>query len=655
MCGFVGIAGRAASGDGHVARLAEHRRSPAFDDGLRSIRHRGPHSSGMIDVGALLLGHVRLRVIDVSSAARQPMCTADGRYVLVYNGEVYNFRALRALLRDRGHDFRSESDSEVVLRAWAEWGEAALDRLEGMYAFALWDDERQSLHLVRDRLGIKPLYWHDDGDGTVTFASEVRALLATGLVPRALDCAALRAFLEQQTVPSPRSLVAGVRLLSPGCHLRLNLRDGRATVGGIRSYWDVAERSLQRSPDLAGLDRDAALRGLRERLAAAVERRLVADVPLGAFLSGGVDSTAIVGLMSRVSSEPVRTFTVSFGEPGYDDDHYARIAAADLGTDHHEVRLTTDDLIQRVPAAVAAQDHPSGDGINTWVVAGAAKRAGLTVALSGVGGDELFGGYPSFGRLRLLGRAQPFLEAMRGSMASGAARLARFLRRGVTGDKVAALFGTSGAVPQAYPILRSVFGEVQIRGLLAQAPSDHHSVGDASIPSYSDDLHRRLTRNPRLSLLQQVSVAELTCYMHDVLLRDTDQMSMAHSLEVRVPFLDTELVEYALALPDFARAPTKPPKRFLIEACEDLLPAPVRERPKSGFTMPFDSWMRGPLQSFCEDGVERTAASDAFDAGVVSGAWRGFLNRDPGLPWSRLWLLVALGHWLKREDVIVRA
>lgn len=629
MCGLAGILGEEADRSG-MARMRACQ------------RHRGPDAEGSWVGPGVSLGHTRLRVIDLTSTGAQPMWTPDGRWGLVYNGEVYNYRALRDRLRSAGHTFRSATDTEVVLYAWSKWGPDAVDQLEGMFAFAVWDRRDQRLWLVRDRLGIKPLYWHHDGQGTFLFASEVRALLASGLVQRRLDRSALPTFLSQQTVPTPATLIEDVRMLPPASLAEVRLEGGRALPPRIRSYWKPLDAAADRRSDLRERDRGELLAGLRERLEAAVERRLVADVPLGAFLSGGVDSTAIVGLMAELLDRPVRTFTVAFADEAWDDGPFAREAAEAIGTDHHEVVLSDEELVEAVPRAVAAQDHPSADGVNTWIVSRAAGETGLTVALSGLGGDELFGGYPTFRRLRRLGRLAPLLAILpeRGRHALG--RTATAFGGGGWIDKAADLLVTDGSVAEAYPVLRQLFGSDRIEALIGQS-------GLEATEPIVERLREEFADHPDLPRLARVSHAELSAYMRDVLLRDTDQMSMSHSLEVRVPLLDRELVEYALALPESARRPTEPPKRWLVEAVDDLLPAPVAGRSKSGFALPFDRWMRGPLRDYCRAGIEAAAGHPALRAGSVEDVWNDFQRGS--LHWSRPWLLVALGRWLEREDV----
>lgn len=431
-------------------------------------------------------------------------------------------------------------------------------------------------------------------------------------------------------------------MLPPGCLAEVRLEEGEASPPEIRRYWDPLSASEARRDNLAGRSRAELLSGLRQRLVTAVERRLVADVPLGAFLSGGVDSTAVVALMAEATDEPVRTFTVAFEGEDWDDGPYARLAADRLGTDHHEVILSDDELVDAVPEAVCAQDHPSGDGVNTWIVSRVARQAGLTVALSGLGGDELFGGYPSFRRLRLLARAAPLMGALPETAGRNLGQLLGALRTAGPDGKLADLASTDGSVAGAYPVLRQLFSSRQIEALTGDGESEPYAP-------ITERLHEDFRAHPATPLMARIAHAEMSSYMQDVLLRDTDQMSMSHSLEVRVPLLDRGLVEYALALPEAARRPTDPPKQWLAQAVGDRLPEEIASRAKSGFALPFDRWMRGPLEQYCREGVEAAAAHPALRTAPVGAVWRNFGRGT--LHWSGPWLLVVLGHWLERERI----
>ncbi len=626
MCGITGIAGH--------PREDEARR--AVDRMNEAQHHRGPDAGGLWSDDGVVLGHRRLKIIDLSSAANQPFQSPDGRHVLVFNGEIYNYRDLRAELErlPGAHVFRTGSDTEVLLAALAAWGPAALERLMGMFAFAWWDRTERRLLLARDRLGIKPLYLHGSG-GRLAFASELRALMASELVPRELDHAGLVDHLRYQTVHAPRTLVAGVRMLMPGHYL--SWKDGRAEEA---RYWDLVANART---EAGGLSPETVKREVRDRLARAVERRLVADVPFGAFLSGGIDSSAVVGLMAEAGSAPVSTFSVVFDEEEYSEERYARIVAKRFGTRHTSIRLRPDDMLRLLPHALAAMDHPSGDGPNTYVVSKMTREAGITMALSGLGGDEVFGGYPVFKRtaalrrLRSLGLLPPALRGLVGDA------MARFRPSAAT-DKLPGLLRAPAFDPQhTYPFSRLAFLDPALRRLLAGDVLPPNAVTAALQVRYQAGA-------AALPLLSQVSVAELDTYLPNVLLRDTDQMSMAHALEVRVPFLDHELVEFVLGVSDAQKFPHTP-KKLLVDALGDLLPAQVVNRPKMGFTLPWEHWMRNELRSFCEARLRNLGARPLFRRDGVEALWKRFQHGDPRVNWARVWGLVVLADWLDTNRI----
>lgn len=593
-----------------------------------ALAHRGPDAGGSWVEGPVGLGHRRLSIIDLSDAGRQPMHSADGRYVMVYNGELYNYRELRAELTD--YPFSTQTDSEVLLAAYARWGANCLDRLKGMFGLAIWDRQAQSLFVARDRLGIKPVYYAADANKLV-FASEVRALLASGLVPGRLDETALADYLRYQTVHAPDTLLVGVRLLPPGCYLRVSAAGQREEV----TYW------RPRPADLSFDGAPAWQEAVRAALTAAVERRLVADVPFGAFLSGGIDSSAIVALMRQVMPGLLKTFSVTFAEEAFSEARYARQIARKFDTEHHEIKLSPGDFLKLLPEALSAMDHPSGDGPNTYVVSQATKAAGISMALSGLGGDELFGGYSIFRQAGVLERWGGLPRPLR---ALGASAMAR-LRKDIAGAKMATLL----RLPRldaltAYPLYRQVLLDAQI-GLLLP--------GFALPPNWVAQLAQSLAQQPdfqQLPLLSRISVLEMQTYMANVLLRDTDQMSMAHALEVRVPFLDHELVELALAAPDAVKYPHSP-KQLLVASLGELLPPEIVNRPKMGFTLPFEQWMKAELRDFCQERLEQLGQRAPFDPKALRRLWAGFLAGQPGVSWSRLWTLVVLANWLDQNRI----
>ena len=618
---------------------------------VTSLAHRGPDGSGIhADDGQLgaegplvVLGHTRLAIIDVGEGGAQPMAGHGGLWI-TYNGETYNFRDLARELEQSGVSFSSRSDTEVLLRAYEMWGLDFVKRLRGMFAFALWDPRARRLLIARDRLGIKPVYYFQ-GDGMLLFASEVRALLATGLVPRRLDPTALWQYLGYQSVPAPRTLVAGVRALEPGSWMTVGPGGSVSECG----YWRMLDYAA--SSD-AAVPAEQARRRISDRLREAVDAHMVSDVPVGAFLSGGIDSSAVVALMREAGHQP-RTFSVGFDEQAFDESSHAALVAERFETEHTHVQLRGTDLLDRLPHALEAMDQPTGDGVNTFVVSGAVRRHGIKVALSGLGGDEIFGGYPSFDRLtrvtdvaRLWAKSP---EAMR-SVAAGAVRTLG--RSSVRASKAAAVLESDGTLSSMFPLTRQLLSVEQRAALVA--PELLERVGDRSDP-YDRLLADAFASAPEAGLFAQISFAESRTYMHDVLLRDTDQMSMAHGLEVRVPLLDHVLVEEVCALPDSLKRAAGTPKRLLVESLNGLLPDSIVRRPKQGFTMPFDPWMRGPLRPFCEERLgDRGLAGRGFvNPRELRRMWTSFLNGGKDVSWSRLWTLVVLDAWLDRQGVAV--
>jgi asparagine synthase (glutamine-hydrolysing) len=646
MCG---IAGGVFWGDAVTPARAEE----AVTRMTMRLTHRGPDGHGLCGTFGdrhdaqrpfVVLGHTRLAIIDVSDAGAQPMHLSasdrnpqktGGRLSVTYNGETYNFLSLRTDLEQRGHRFESHSDTEVLLQGYDAWGLDVLAKLRGMFAFGLWDGAKRRLLLARDRFGIKPLYYYRGG-GHLLFASEVRALLASGLVPRQLDPVALWQYLGYQSVPAPRTLVAGVRMLPPGTWMTV-AADGTIAQ---REYWNLlahADDATDRSPHRVR-------RRVGELLRESVNAHMVSDVPVGAFLSGGIDSSAIVSLMHEAGHR-ARTFSVGFAENAFDESAHAAQVARKFDADHTHIHLGESDLLERLPGALAAMDQPTGDGINTYIVSNAVHSHGMKVALSGLGGDELFGGYPSFARLskagewsRMWGRSPAALRAA----TAGAVRLLG--RSSVRATKAAAVIESDGSIAAMFPLTRQVLSLEQRRALFGHQVFDE----DAADP-YDALLAEAFEAAPDATLFARVSFAEARTYMHDVLLRDTDQMSMAHALEIRVPLLDHELAQYVVALPDEFKRSNGVPKRLLVESLEGLLPNEIVNRPKQGFTLPFEPWMRGALRPFCQErlGDRGLAGRGLLNATEVGRLWRSFLNGGADVSWSRIWILVVLDNWLE--------
>lgn len=631
MCGIAGIIGLQDldAPEALVKRMTD------------AIAHRGPDAEGVWKGNDAVLGHRRLSIIDLSTGSDQPFHSTDGRYTIVYNGELYNFRELREELSrpsssgEPALSFRTKGDTEVALAAFIRWGPRAFERLHGMFAFAVYDAQERVVHLVRDRLGIKPLYVVQQG-ARVLFASELRALLASGLVERALDDEALADYLRYATVHAPATLVKHVRMLMPG-HTMCWKNGSTDTT----RYWHMVEQARREAADLP-LER--VKEQVHERLSRAVEKRLVSDVPFGAFLSGGIDSSAVVGLMAQASTSPVHTFSVIFDEQKFSEERYAKLIARKFNTQHTAIRLKPDDMLRFLPNALEAMDHPSVDGPNTWVVSKVTKEAGITMALSGLGGDELFAGYDVFSRtLGLLKKNWITLLPLPIRAAAGAAY--KSTRRTAAAGKAAELLrARSFAIEDTYPLSRLTFTNAELRSFMRT----HELPLNAVQHIVSTLLHEE--DGASLPLLSQVSISELSTYLQNVLLRDTDQMSMAHALEVRVPFLDHELVEFVLGVNDRQKFPHTP-KQLLVDSLGDLLPREIVDRPKMGFTLPWDQWMRTALKSYCEAKLHDLGQRTEFNADGVNALWQRFLAGDKRITWSRVWYLVVLGDWLERNAI----
>ncbi len=597
-----------------------------------SLAHRGPDASGVFTAPGVVLGHRRLSIIDLSDAGNQPLYSYDRKQALVFNGEIYNYPELRETLSD--YPFSTGSDTEVIIAAYRKWGKNFTDKLNGMFAFALWDENLQTLLVVRDRLGIKPLYYAKCGSGIV-FSSELRSMLESKLIDRKLNRKALSDYLRYQTVHAPETIVEGVHMLEPG-H-RLVISDSELIN---EPWWQLAS-----SVNPVIQSREAALVRIRELLTSSIDLRMRADVDFGAFLSGGIDSSAVVGLMAEVSEKPIRTFSVTFSEHQYDEGEYARMIAKRFNTHHTEIKLTADDFLKAVPDALAAMDHPGGDGPNTYVVSKATRDAGVKMALSGLGGDELFAGYDIFKQATtMLDKrwVMSFPMFLRKMVGFGL----RQYKPGVASWKTSAILTQDYLdLEHAYPFSRLTLADHTIRALLTD-----RRIAPNTVKAHLKELLNH--KNPAFSLpyLSQISVAEITTYLQNVLLRDTDQMSMAHALEVRVPFLDHRLVSYVLGVPDPYKYPHTP-KKLLTDALGTLLPIEIIDRKKMGFTLPWEHWMKNELKAFCEYRLRYLGQHDAFQADALNNLWARFLKNDPMINWSRVWHLVALSNWMEENNV----
>lgn len=615
---------------------------------MAALVRRGPDGEGLVSVPPVAAGSRRLSIIDLPGGD-QPIWNEDGTLAVVFNGEIYNFGELREYLESTGHQFRTRSDTEVIVHGYEEWGEQCVEHLKGMFAFAVIEmpqgrtGRATRVFIARDALGIKPLYYAME-NGALLFASEVRALLASGRVPAQLSAEAVPSYLLFGSVSEPMTLVEGVMSLPPGHSMSI------AAAGPVRApepklFWDSPHSSAQSKP-AAHTESDPPARRVRSLLENAVRGHLIADVPVGIFLSSGLDSTALAALASRVQGG-IHTFTVAFPDAEFSEAKQARRTAQALDTEHSEFILSQQEMLTRLDEAVSAFDQPSMDGINTYFVSWAAHESGLKVALSGLGSDEIFGGYTSFSNTRQVSRlakmARSFPAHFRRSTASIITNRGFFgswpdpMRKGV------AAWVNPDALLHPYFFTRLLFTPQLVEFWLGgranpwNESSWAHWLADAA----------RQAKN--MDGFTAVSWLELRSYLVSTLLRDTDAMSMRHSLEVRVPFLDSSLVEYVLSLPESAKRRHAQPKALLVEAVRDLLLEETISQPKRTFTLPWENWLRGPLGGNVAAGLaDWSPALESYVAGSVAlGVWEDFLGGRT--TWSRPWGLYILNEWAKRN------
>jgi len=614
MCGIMGIL---SDGKPEQTRAAVR-------DMIAASRHRGPDASGSMEIplatGSLILGHTRLSIIDLSDGSRQPMQDAESGSWLVFNGEIYNFRQLRAELETLGTKFATSGDSEVLLKALVQWGEAALNKVEGMFAFAFWDGRGRSLLLARDRMGIKPLYYYSGRRG-FAFASEVKVLERAHLGPLTLDRDAVDSFLAYGAVIGPNTIFKEIRELEPGHVLRINARGEVADS----EYWSLS-RSLAESTTAEPQDFEQAVSQIRERLGYAVDSHLVSDVPVGVFLSGGVDSSLLALLASHYAKSPITLLTVAFAEQEFSELPYARQIARGLPHHHEVVMLTAEQLRESLSAALSAMDQPTVDGINTYVISRVGASLGLKVLLSGIGGDELFGGYTTFTKV-------PRLLRYGAGLRPAARVLAKLRTKNPIPWKKVADAGPLHSLTEAYLLQRSI--RWQQNG--------------------SRTLGHRFQENiePLANDFQKVAALELQFYMRNQLLRDADVFSMANSVELRVPFLDVRLLEAALAISPGYHFAGGSGKRITWRILRDLTGEEIPQRRKMGFTFPWQQWLRRELKETIARTLrdqrlyEPLLLDPAYGRQLLEG-----LEREERLQsWSEVWSLFVLLNWQCRTGV----
>jgi asparagine synthase (glutamine-hydrolysing) len=621
--------------------------------------HRGPDEEGFLvhdrRAPGTALGMRRLSIIDLGGG-HQPMWNEKRDVAVVFNGELYNYRQVRERLKLSGHQFQTQSDTEILVHGWEEWGEDLLHELRGMFAFALLDLRNYFatvpvLFLARDPLGIKPLYYAQTEAG-FAFASELRGLLASGAIDRKLSADALTSYLLFGSVSEPVAVVEEVFAVPPGHCLLLHIPERRRTPRA-RPWWDPLRTSAARDASRPRQFGAASAR-LRTLLEDAVRAHLIADVPVGLFLSSGLDSTAMAALAAR-EQRGIRSFTLTFPDTEYDEGPLARLVAQRTGTEHTEVPLNGSAVLDRLDEAVAALDQPTMDGINTYFVSWAAREVGLKVALSGLGGDELFAGYQTFSDTPKLMRLEKLSRFVPGAFRRITTPLLNTLvARNGSADaarKASDAWLMPDVLPHPYFFTRLLFPPSELEKLAEPRYRTSRVARDGVTldPTWLAWLERAADQARAAEPIGGISWLEMRTYMTCTLLRDTDSVSMARSLEVRVPFLDTPLVEFACALPDQARIQPGVPKGLLRSALAGMIPAEILAHRKRTFTLPWEDWLRQALRARVEESLRTLAPSlqGLLDVSGVKMVWDNF--QQGRTTWSRPWSLYVLNEWCRRH------
>lgn len=615
MCGICGIVSNAYTKKDVIERMSA------------AMVHRGPDGHGYFHDENISLAHRRLAIIDLSEGGKQPQQDTFGKLIITFNGEIFNYKKLKAELNE--YHFKSESDTEVILAAYLHWGIDFAKKLKGQFAIAIWDKENQELVLARDRIGEKPLYYYH-GEGLFLFASELRAILASGMVNRKININAVKDYLYYQSNNQPLTLVENVFMFPSG-----SIGVFKNDTLKIEKYYNFGDsefpQAYYRDPHIT----------VKNLFRSAVEGQMQSDVPLGAFLSGGIDSSAVVGQMAQLSDKAIYTFNISFNERDYDESSYANLIAKKFNTRHTKITIDPTVFISDLDEILSKVDNPSGDGPNTYIVSRAVKNEGITVALSGLGGDDLFAGYSGFKnyynlyKIRHLFKVPGLLKLL-----YGAKNLIRN-DQVTNASKVTDVLNSRNLdLIDFYSLTRQVFSYKEVNKL-----------------THNNEIIDQLKFNNRaisgslvnLPVLSKYSVYELSGYTKNVLLKDSDCMSMANSLEIRCPFLDHELVDFVLSVDDGLKYPSSP-KKLLIESLNGLLPDEIVNRKKMGFSFPWNSWLRNELKTFVDYSINNLIKREILNPIEVQNLYSAFLANDNSVKWSKIWLLVSLESWLENNN-----
>jgi asparagine synthase (glutamine-hydrolysing) len=621
MCGIAGVVG--CNHDEQFSILTGRMTA--------ALVHRGPDSYRVQDLGSCVLGNTRLAIVDLSERGLMPMCNEDSTVWITYNGECYNATELRSSLLALGHEFRSTTDTEVIVHLYEEYGDRCVEKMRGMFAFAIWDVPRRKLLLARDRLGIKPLYYnHSLGSGRLLFASEIKALLASEVVPRRINPSGIRVFLQLGHVPPPWTAILGVKPLEPG-YIGV-WRNGSFQTN---PYWALPASSNGHPTKSSA----QVTSSLRETLLESSRQQLMSDVPVALFLSGGIDSAVLGALIKQAGASPVTALTIGFEEESFDESSLSRQTADLLGIPHRTIRLPASRVVKSLDHALWAMDQPTVDGLNVYWISRAAADAGFKVALSGQGGDELFGGYASHEWFERFSHVAGWLKPL--PHIAGSALLDRkafpFRWR-----KLSYLVGADDPFVAAQLAVRVQFLERDVCELL------HPSLALPEVSEAADCIRGWAQQIKSKDLMERIAFVDFPAHLEARLLRDGDAMSMAHSLEVRPVMLDHVVVEQVLALPSPMRLRKK---RLLLDATRTCMPDPLYfdliARPKRTFTFPFSRWISGDLRATIRETLspDRLAAVGVLNPDAVRTLWDRYLENPAAVGWSRVWTVFVLARW----------
>lgn len=620
-----------------------------------SLAHRGPDAEGIysdrLDTSSgVILAHRRLSIIDLSDVSNQPFIDRDRGLSLVFNGEIYNYLELKKQLELAGHVFSTKSDTEVLLKSYIEWGPDCVNYFRGMFAFSIYDSRKNSVFIARDRMGIKPLYYsvlNHRGKPVLIFASEIRGLLESSLIERKLNPASLEVYLWNGYVSGSDTIIRDIKKLNSSSYLEISLNDFKIKK---HRYWQLPDVSAEKHEP--GSD----INTLKKTLYDAVRLRMISDVPLGVFLSGGIDSSAIVSIASQFSSQ-LKTFNISFSEKGFDESYYARQISQIYNTEHHEIRLTENDFLLGLPNALLSLDTPTFDGLNTYYLSKAIKDAGITVALSGLGGDELFGGYESFKTIPVLKKFSKMFSSCPKSFLDFLGRSLARIRYGnpeiiphqarwaKTGD----LLSTYGNILDLYQITYGLFRQDFINKFFLP----NHGEGLTRLgwsTAYRKEMEKMVSTK---NTLHGVSQLELLNFVGERLVIDTDMTSMASAMEIRVPFIDHELINKVSSFnPSLRFNPIRKKELLKTLALEEVDPM-LFDRQKKGFEFPIGNWchknLKGEIDLLFRD--ENLCFSIGLNQKEVYNIWLAYQNGMPGLYWSRVWSLFVLLWWCREYRV----